>query len=243
MSETKLVKFLQTARKPLAGTQQLTPAILSDSKGSYLRDQVVNKSDRNIIWWCKGGATIDDRYHWLKSNIVKKIEQLGNISVYIFLGTCNLTSKNKTGEITLTSQQEHFTDEIISKLGQFVTLFKKYPSSKLTILEIPVYSITEWNRYKGHKNPETFKDQDSQLQKQIENINEWIHTTNQELGSRSPLLNHHLRARKQQARGKHKPCKKYYNVKLYKDGIHPKQLLAKAWLAEIVEQVHKDCWA
>ncbi|CAG2245593.1 unnamed protein product [Mytilus edulis] len=146
MSETKLVKFLQTARKPLAGTQQLTPAILSDSKGSYLRDQVVNKSDRNIIWWCKGGATIDDRYHWLKSNIVKKIEQLGNISVYIFLGTCNLTSKNKTGEITLTSQQEHFTDEIISKLGQFVTLFKKYPSSKLTILEIPVYSITEWNR-------------------------------------------------------------------------------------------------
>jgi len=87
-----------------------------------------------------------------------------------------------------------------------------------------------------------FKDQDEQLQNQIDQINTLIHQYNTTLQARSPLLNHHLKARKQVRRGKDKPHKNCYNYNLYTDGIHPKPILAKAWLREIIEQISKDCW-
>jgi hypothetical protein len=42
---------------------------------------------------------------------------------------------------------------------------------KVTILEIPVYSIVSWNKHSGHKNPEKFAEQDSQLENQIYKLN------------------------------------------------------------------------
>jgi hypothetical protein len=87
-----------------------------------------------------------------------------------------------------------------------------------------------------------FKDQDEQLQNQINQVNTFIQQYNTTLQARSPLLNHHLKARKQVRRGKGKPHKSYYNYNLYIDGINPKPILAKAWLREITEQIRKDCW-
>ena len=93
---------------------------------------------------------------------------------------------------------------------------------------------------KNHPKPEIFKDQDEQLQNQIDQVNTFIQQYNTTVRARSPLLNHHLKARKQVRTGKGKPHKNYYN--LYTDGIHPKPILAKAWLREITEQIRKDCW-
>jgi hypothetical protein len=42
-----------------------------------------------------------------------------------------------------------------------------YTQVKLTFLEIPIYSIKNWNEHCKHKDPSTFKDQDQQLQAQI----------------------------------------------------------------------------
>ena len=36
--------------------------------------------------------------------------------------------------------------------------------------------------------------------------------------------------------------KRQYNINQYKDGIHPGDLLAKAWLRKIEEQAKRDCW-
>jgi hypothetical protein len=43
----------------------------------------------------KSGAKIEDSTQWLKSNISKKIINHGDIWLYVWMGTCNLTSKNK----------------------------------------------------------------------------------------------------------------------------------------------------
>jgi hypothetical protein len=43
----------------------------------------------------------------------------------------------------------------------------KYPGSKLTFLETPIYSIKQLNAGKGHRNPETFNEQDKKLSEQI----------------------------------------------------------------------------
>ena len=123
-------------------------------------------------------------------------------------------------------------------------MLKPYPGTKLTILEIPHYTIVQWNTSRNHPKREIFKDQDEQRQNQIDQVglNTLIHQYNTTLQACSPLLNHHLKARKQVRKGKGKPHKNYYNYNLYTDGIHPKPILAKAWLREITEQIRKDCW-
>jgi hypothetical protein len=57
--------------------------------------------------------------------------------------------------------------------------------------------------------PEIFKDQDEQLQNQIDQVNTFIQQYNTTVRARSPLLNHHLKARKQVRTGKGKPHKNY----------------------------------
>ena len=49
-------------------------------------------------------------------------------------------------------------------------MLKPYPGTKLTILEIPHYTIVQWNTSRNHPKPEIFKDQDEQLQNQIDQV-------------------------------------------------------------------------
>ena len=150
--------------------------------------------------------------------------------------------KGKKLSIALANQHPEAATDIIESLQKFKDILKPYPNSRLTILEIPHYSIVRWNTSRGHPNPDTFKDQDEQLQHQIDEINTFIQQYNTTLHAHSPPLNNQLKARKQVPRGKDKPHKSYYNYNLYSDGIHPKPLLARAWLKEITEQIRKDCW-
>ena len=52
---------------------------------------------------CKEG------YQWLKSNLRSKIKKLGSIWIYVWLGTCDLTSKNKK-YIALTAEDDQVVD-------------------------------------------------------------------------------------------------------------------------------------
>jgi hypothetical protein len=42
-------------RKPTQGQRTSVAAVLSDSKGNYLKQQVVRVKDRAIYWWCQAG--------------------------------------------------------------------------------------------------------------------------------------------------------------------------------------------
>ncbi|CAG2233857.1 unnamed protein product [Mytilus edulis] len=266
MTEAKLIKYLQIPRKPLTGTQHLAPIIISDSKGSYLRDQVVHSLDKNIHWQCKSGTTIQDQLKWLKTNINNKVKQVGDISVYIWSGTCNLTTRDKNGYISLRSTSDDTVQLILDKFHECIDIVKKYPHSKITILEIPPYSIIKYNQkiaskinnkkqnnHKDSNNNHTdlvaqsdiidkYTEQETQLQQQIVKVNDGIKYLNSTLGTKSPCFSIHLQSRRQRSRGKSKPTEKYINYNLYSDGIHPKRLLAKAWLGQISDLIQKDCW-
>ena len=54
---------------------------------------------------------------------------------------------------------------------QIIKIVKKYPGSRVTILETPTYSIKKWNKQKGHKDPSLFEEQDEKLAEQIHNLN------------------------------------------------------------------------
>ena len=113
--------------------------------------------------------------------------------------------------------------------------------------EIPVYSIKEYNKNKGHTDPGTFTKQDI-LANQIYLVNETIRHLNQQLNTHSPNFSFFLQARKQITKKRHRQRKQktvvlqYYNYKLYRDGIHPGQNLARVWLTELGNIIKLDCW-
>jgi hypothetical protein len=50
-------------------------------------------------------------------------------------------------------------------------------STLVTFIEIPIFSIKEWNEHKKYKTPDQFKDHDLKLEEQFYNINSKIRTT------------------------------------------------------------------
>ncbi|KAK3094782.1 hypothetical protein FSP39_006183 [Pinctada imbricata] len=95
MSENKLRKTLNKPPIPATGTKTHTPAVLTDSKGKWLLKTLAHKSESTAKWWYKSGDTCKDGYKWLKSNFKSKVKKLGDIWLYVWLGTCDLTTKKK----------------------------------------------------------------------------------------------------------------------------------------------------
>ena len=228
MSEKKLQDYLQTPRSPTVGSRALRPVILSDSKDNYLKDQVHHPEDRQIVWWNKRGTNIKNSLHWLEKNIKRKIKELRNIHIYIWLGTCDLTTRNKDGTISLATQHSETSKNIFEQVQKFNLLLQPYLNSRITFIEIPHYSITKWNSRVKKSPTEDRINQDQELHQQIVDLNTQIQNLNSSLNVRSPLLNLHLKASKQVKRGKNRPRKQYINYQLNLDqgriqggGAHP----------------------
>lgn len=114
--------------------------------------------------------------------------------------------------------------------------YAKFP---VLLLEIPVFCIQEWNRVHGHKSPSDFKEQDEQLHRSIQLVNEEIRKINLDKGKVSPLFNLDLRRKRKSSSVS---SRRYYNFAQYVDGIHPNHLLSKYWLRKISEVVRVDCY-
>lgn len=98
-----------------------------------------------IVRWCKAGATIENIITWLKENIKDKLRLLGIIRLYVWLGTCNITPRDKSGYISLATNPDQAVDNLISNYNQIIDILEPYPNCKITILDVPVYSIYTYN--------------------------------------------------------------------------------------------------
>ena len=108
----------------------------------------------------------------------------------------------------------------------------------LTFLHVPYYSISIWNKTKGHKNPEKFPCDDNTLTERIDSVNDYIDNLNSEINSHSPKFNQDLvRSRKPHGSGQRYSL----NLKLLSDGIHPGKTLAQAWLTSLTKNINTDC--
>ena len=101
--------------------------------------------------------------------------------------------------------------------------------SRITILETPYFSIKYWNAYKGHKHPDSFNLDDVKLHEQVDELNRRIALINEENRCAAPRFN----TDSERARRKRGDTGYYTNWRLYKDGIHPRELLAKAWMYKL----------
>ena len=142
----------------------------------------------------------------------------------MFCGTYDFTEK-RGPYIDLRRNQSEVFQRFCYNLQGIKEICDKFGSLiKLTYLQVPYYSIQNWNRAKGHPEPEAFKDNDLFLNSQTDQANQFIETLNYSVNAISPKLNEDLKI-------KRKGGEAYYslNLKLYKDWIHPDSKLAKSW--------------
>ena len=99
---------------------------------------------------------------------------------------------------------------------------QEHPGCKITILEIPLYSIVNWNQSLRHKDPSTFSDQDKQLQEHIDQLSGDIKQINKDLKVYSPsflqIYNVIVRLRKRNTQKRETTITLFYIVTEYIQG-------------------------
>lgn len=228
------------------------PILLSDSKAKYLvkYKSFIEDFGYFIDFQFRGGARFVDLYYWLQRNLHHKVQQYGNIVLYIWLGTCDLTEKktvfdkvgSKSKKITYIDLRHEndafaiaYVQQQIEKFRRFVSSF---PSVKIIFLEIPYYSIVQYNRHLRVTNPENYHDSDIILTERIGILNDYIREINEVSGFNTPRFNRDLnKYRKTEG----KTQRKSLNFSGYKDGIHPDVELARIWMKKIVTHMLYAC--
>ncbi|CAG2206456.1 unnamed protein product [Mytilus edulis] len=137
-------------------------------------------------------------------------------------------------------------EQITQGYKEIIDLLAKYPNCRVTFLETPFYSIINWNTKQHHKDPSVFSEQEHILEQQVIALNKEVKAINTSLHSHSPDFNYDLYRTSKYRSSKHKGStkqRKFFNIALYPDGIHPDPALAKAWLRKILQQIFINCWS
>lgn len=237
MSNSKLKKYIEK-NSNLAGPDfSLVPVCITDSKGKYIqRTKTESVVQNRIIWHCKAGLNSSTAEKWLKANISELRKRHGSFQLYIWLGTCDLTSKEGR-YISLKPNSEEAL-EVLQNNYRKIKVLCQTNSVKVLFLQIPYYSIQIWNERKGHSQPDTFKPDDCTLTSLIDRANSFINDLNTQMSMCSPkFCQDMVRSRK----AKNSAGRYSINFNLLRDGIHPGALLAKVWCISIVRRLCKDC--
>lgn len=259
MSSIKLKKSYNKPIKQPTGSKKFIPVVFGDSIGKRLEQKVLQPLHKELKFWCEGGRTTTKAVTWIDDNLETEIQLLDNhnkILLYVQVGICDLLTLDKsTGYNTLKYiKTEEAVKDIKANYKKIINkLHEVSPESKVTILPITFASIEIWNKHKKHKNPEIFRENDHTLEEQILAINKQITEINKDNGTKAPDLNVDLyrtsKRQKKSYKGQPKPerhgdtkPRKYYNVSLLYDGIHPEPAVAGAWLAKITQLAIKNCW-
>ena len=205
--------------------------MLADSKGFNLQQQVKVNPESFIQFWCKSSATAENRFQYLQDNLGRELNTLHNITLYIWVDTCNLT-KREGDFIYLRSRDNSAVNKFISDLKNIYYFVKQFGNQvKLVFLQLPIYSIHEFIAYQGYQEENSFKE---------DAVNFYINDTNRLLHVISPKFSEDL----QKPRRRKTSTTISYNINysLLNDGVHPDNILAKLWLIRIINLIHKDCY-
>ena len=103
------------------------------------------------------------------------------------------------------------------------------PNVKIIFIAVPMYSIVEWNRNKGHPDPDTFTQNQYRLEKAITDLNMAIKEIN--APSLPPQLTQDMYFSIKRKASQAQTRKICYELLL--DGIHPGKPISELWLIRI----------
>ena len=78
---------------PLRQPVRTHAVLLADSKCFNLQQQVKVNPESFIQFWCKSSATAENRLQYLQDNLESELNTLHNITLCVWVGTCNLTKR------------------------------------------------------------------------------------------------------------------------------------------------------
>lgn len=160
MSNSKLLKYLE---RPMEFKSLVSrPVLISDSKGVYLKRHLdlLKKSRIFVQFECRPGARFANFIPWLKKNLSNLVQQHGWITLYIWLGTCDTTQKSGRYIDLRYVDSTLCVKNIVQYIDLFVLFIGQFKEVVPIFFEIPPYFIVEWNRIKGHSDPQHFKEKD-----------------------------------------------------------------------------------
>ena len=107
---------------------------------------LINHPENKIYFWYRKGTGVNEQYLWLKENLQEKLRILGtnHITLYIWLGTCDLTVKSDQF-IKICSEDFSAVRSLCKGLKDIFDYIRQFPTITLVYLEIPYYSIYLWN--------------------------------------------------------------------------------------------------
>ena len=215
MSEKKLrksIRHFQQIEADLPQVKRKTAVVICDSKGNYLKHHIQSRLEQDIVWLGHSGLSTKDGIDLFKSELPRLTRAYGRLSMYIFLGTCDITQK--VGDfIVLRPNYRSIRTEVIRLHDEFAE-FARLNHFDPTILEIPIYSIKEWNKYYGDPCPEVFDAKDKLIKKSLNKIHIAIRRINSRLLKHSPSFSLDLESsRKPSGRTE----RYYFNYCLMKD--------------------------
>ena len=146
MSRGKILKFLRDTEDLNDNLPQRrgTVVIYTDSNDYSVGRHVDPRKPlgENIVWRCQEGLKTEPGIVWFKG-------EFNNL--YIWLGTCDLTSRY----IFLCSDYRRAADKLIRQL-YLLSKFTHKQNFPLTLLEIPIFSLCQYNLSEGHHHPAPF---------------------------------------------------------------------------------------
>ena len=253
MSKHRILKYNKRPNN-FKGPLKYQPILLSDSKGNYLREfsHIIEEKGYSIEFACRGGSRFLDQYVWLKNNPRRQVNRYGYVTVYCFLGTCDLTLKKR---VEYTNSQgrrirrnyidlRHSSDAaavsyIQDQIRKYLAFVSQFPTVKIVFLKIPNYSIQRYNKHLGNENDATFRENDFRLTDRIALCNDYINEVNRSHGVNSPNVKKDLQ--KDRKVSGDIGSRSSLDFSMYKDGLHPNSDLAYCWMKKIVTHIFVDC--
>ena len=116
------------------------------NKGRYLKDIPHHFPDFNVHFEGRSGSRLSHGLYFLEFNISALIKQFGYIKLYVWVGSCDLTFKEKNDHLSL-----RWLEDDSCYWCMFGQLEKhcRFVFFLSTFLQVPQYSIVRWHTKDG----------------------------------------------------------------------------------------------
>ena len=241
MSVAKLDSFLE---KPLdAEKNAITrhPVLLTDSKGYSLKNN--HQGIFPLQLWAESSKTLQNRIDYLERNVQRLSETHDKSIVYIWAGTCDLTSRTKVGgkpKVAIRNKGTETIDNIKQQVERAFDIVKRFHGKiQIKFVDIQPVSTEKHNRLaKSLSDASIAHAEDLQISDQVKAINKIIRDISKENGAQTVGFYRFI----SQSRGKRGGKNRYsVNFDLFEDGIHPGKKLAQVFTKVLQEDILKEC--
>lgn len=108
--------------------------------------------------------------------------------IYIWLGTRYISVKGGTFK-RVRCWVNSVIDHILSQYQRVTEIVKKYPNANVKFIEVPCFSVFAFNKFNGHTDQDSIKDQDKEICRQVKQLKSSIREIHSNITERTLPFN------------------------------------------------------